>query len=98
MSDSEIQDLLDGAEEHPEYGIDFNSEVVMMAFSAAFDLCGYDMSALPKEDQDSIFSAVIDAWVAWPNGCDEAAEAAAGRLWSIAVAGGWEEYLTRKSR
>lgn len=66
------------------------SLVLEAAFSGCFDLAGYDISALDKEEQDQIFVAALDAL---PQGMDAAREASVEVLRSIAVAGGWEEWL-----
>lgn len=63
---------------------------IELAFTGCAVLCCYCIDALPKEDQDRIFVATLDAM---PRGDDAAMEAAAEMLHSIAVTQGWEDYL-----
>lgn len=66
--------------------------VVEIAFEACDIAYGYDISLgiLTKEEQDAIFLAVLDAM---PNGEPAAYIAAQEALLSLAVAGGWDEWL-----
>ena len=78
----------------PEPGVDFTMDVIDLAMRECLEGGGIDISVLTKEEQDQIFLAVIDAWTDWPAFNNEACNAATRTLKSLAVAGGWEEYLS----
>jgi hypothetical protein len=65
-------------------------EVVDLAFDGCLDHAGFDISVCPKDEQDQIILAALDAQ---PEGPEAAKLAAAEKLASIAVAGGWEENI-----
>tara|TARA_R110000868_G_scaffold339733_1_gene600443 strand:+ start:660 stop:941 length:282 start_codon:yes stop_codon:yes gene_type:complete len=87
---SEIQKSSNPAK---EYGESLSQDIFYLAFEACMDRFGYDISALTKEEQDRIQVAVLDAWTDWPADSDAAWNAAIHTLRSMAVAGGWEEFI-----
>ena len=77
----------------PERGVSFYHDVVEATFLACQELCGYDISALTKQEQDSLFAVTIDVWTNWPEDNEGVRIAVEHALWSMAVADGWEEVL-----
>lgn len=74
--------------------VNLRVDILHLAFSACQERCGYDITALEKWEQDRIFTAILDAWTDWPIYNESAWNAAVETLQSLAVAGGWEEYLS----
>ena len=55
--------------------------------------CDCDISDLEKEEANQLFVAVLDAWTVWPKENAEAWNAAPQMLRSLAVAGGWDQWI-----
>lgn len=78
----------------PDSGLSLYDDVVNATIAVCLDLCDFDIGVLDKADQDSLFSVAIDHWREWPNSySQEFEQAVADRLRSVAVAGGFDEYL-----
>jgi len=77
----------------PEYGTDLRTDIVELAIDSCMSQCGYDISALEDDEYNQILVAILDAWTDWPADNSEADKAGPRMLRSLAVAGGWEEFL-----
>lgn len=81
----------------PEPGTDLKTDIINIVAVTCLAEYGWDIGALEKEEQDSLFLAAIDAWKNWPSDDTEAVCAAISeKLKSLAVAGGWDDSLVRR--